>query len=647
VAAPTTPDSSRLRLTVVLVVVISLFVALFARLWFLQVVNAPTAQAAVQDQGVKIIETQAPRGEILDRNGSVLVGNRTSEVIEVSDRFTALYDTPMLNQLAALLYMTVAQVKQAINDTTVSPSYAPAVVLSDAMPAQILYIQQHQSLFPGVSATTTTVRDYSPMGVAASNVVGYVGQITASQYQALKSQGYQPGFQVGQAGVEAEYNSVLAGTPGVEKVQVDSQGNILSVLSSTPPIPGENLKLTIDGNIQETALSAIQEGLVAARKTIDVNETKTYFTAPAGSAVVENPQNGDILALATFPSFDPNEFVGGISVANYNAYQNNPADPLTDRAIAGTYAPGSTFKLVTATAGLTEGIVTPTSIYHDVGAITLGGETFTNDQREAFGNIDLSTALTVSSDNFFNTIGIDQWNGRATYGETAEQDVAHAYGFGSPTGIKLPNEAPGLIATPAIQLKEHQQYPAAFPNPDWTTGESAQTAIGQDQIAVTPLQLANAYSAFANGGTLWTPQLAEDAQTASGRVVTTYAPVKKGNTPALSAADRAAMLAGFTGVVNNPRGTAYGIFHDPGDPLAGMDLAGKTGTAQVTNGQSTSVFTSFAPATNPTYEITVFMEKAGYGAAVAGPVTRQIYDRIFGLPLQPVGAVSTASAGQT
>jgi penicillin-binding protein 2 len=642
VALPTTPDSSRLRLTVVLVIVLSLFVALFARLWFLQVVNAPKAQAAVQDQGVKIIETQAPRGDILDRNGNVLVGNRTSETIEVSDRLTALDDTPMLNQLAALLYMTVAQVKQAINDTADSPPYAPAVVLDDAMPTQILYIQQHQDLFPGVTATTTSVRDYSPMGVAAANIVGYVGQITAGEYKVLKSQGYQEGFQLGQAGIEAEYNAVLSGTPGVEKVQVDSQGNVLGVLSSTPPVPGDNLKLTIDGNIQQTAVEAIQQGLDAAKKNFDTYETKTYFTAPAGSAVVENPQNGDILALATYPSYDPNEFVGGISYTNYNAYHDNPADPLLDRTIQGTYAPGSTFKLVTATAGLEEGIITPTSTYHDTGSISLGGERFTNDNGESFGYINVTQALTESSDNFFNQIGIDQWNGRGTYGETAEQDVANGYGFGSATGIKLPGENSGLVATPAIQAKESAQDPKAFPNPAWTTGESAQIAIGQDQIAVTPLQLANAYSGFANGGTLWMPQLAEDAETAAGAVVTTYAPVKKGSTPALTAPEHAAMLAGFTGVVNDSKGTAYGTFHDKGDPLAGMDIAGKTGTAQVAGQQSTSVFTSFAPATNPTYEVTAIMEKSGYGASVAGPVVRQIYDQIYNLPIEPIGNVNTA-----
>jgi penicillin-binding protein 2 len=639
------PESSRLRLTVILIVVVSLFVALFARLWFLQVINAPSAQLAVQDQGIKYIYTQGPRGEILDRNGNVLVGNRTSEVIQVSDRLTALHDPPMLVQLAALLGETVKELKVAINDTALSPSYSPAVVLTDASPSEILYIQEHQDLFPGVSATTETLRDYSVMGTAAADIVGYVGQINQAEYAQLKSQGYQLGFQIGQAGVEAEYNSILAGTPGVERVQVNAQDDVLNVLSSKPPIPGQNIKLTIDGNIQMTAVNAITQGLAAARKEFDTFVTKTYFTAPAGSAVVENPQNGDVLALATVPDYDPEEFVGGISQSQYDAYTNPAAnDPLLNRTIQGQYAPGSTFKLVTATAGLEEGIITPSSLYNDVGHLKIGPQTFTNDNGESFGYINVSQALTVSSDNFFNVIGEDQWDGRSIYGDTAEQKVAEGYGFGAPTGIKLPDEDSGLVPTPALVAEDFKKYPKDFETGAWTTGDSAQVAIGQFEDLVTPLQLANAYSAFANGGTLWVPQLVEDAQNQAGTVTTTYPPVKKADAPPLSVDERAAMMVGFEGAVNNPKGTAYSIFHP--SELANDDIAGKTGTAQVTNQQSTSVFTSFAPASDPTYEVTAIMEKSGYGASVAGPVVRQIYDQIYGQPLESIVPIPT-SAGQT
>lgn len=655
-AVPDEPHTSPLRLTVILVVVICLFLALFARLWFLQVVNAPQAQATARDQGVKIIYTPAPRGEILDAEGDVLAGNRISEVIEVTDRLQALSDPALLSRLAALVGMTVPQLKTAINNTDVSPSYAPAVIVTDAAPSEILYIQEHQSLFPGVSATTETLRDYSPLGVAAANIIGYVGAITQQQYQALKSQGYQPGDQIGETGVEAAYESVLRGTPGVEKLQVDSQGNPLGILSETPPVPGLNVRLTINGALQEEAVSAIEQGLTAAHKTLSTNPSGGLvgvpFEAPAGSAVVEDPQNGDIEALATVPDYDNNDFIGGISEAQYLAYSDDPDKPLLDRATQGEYAPGSTFKLVTATAGLEEGLITPTSIFDDTGSITVGGEKFTNDDGESFGPINVTQAIGVSSDNFFNTVGEDQWNERGRIGEDAEQKVAEEYGFNRPTGIKLP-EASGLIPTPASVARDYKLYPKDYETGAWVTGDSMQVAIGQFEDLVTPLQEANAYSAFANGGTLWTPQVAADAEKASGKVVKTYPPVKKGNAPPLTPVQHAAILQGFLDAVNNGAivggagGTAFSIFHNTVngalDPLANMDIAGKTGTAQVTGQQSTSVFTSFAPASDPRYEVTCFMEKSGYGASVAGPVVRQIYDKIFNLPLEPVAVDSSAT----
>src|SRR5262249_36112994 len=216
-----------------------------------------------------------------------------------------------------------------------------------------------------------SVRTYSPMGKAAANLVGYVGQISQSQYQRLKGQGYQPGDQIGLAGVEAEYESILRGTPGVRKLKVDSRGNVLTTLSTTRSVAGDNLRLTIDGNIQMLAETALQQGMNAARNTFD-HTTGRNFTAPAGSAVVEDPNNGQVLALATNPTYDPAQFVGGISKANYQALLNNPTDPLLDRTIQGQYAPGSTFKLITATAGLQSGLITPSTPFDDTGSITIG-----------------------------------------------------------------------------------------------------------------------------------------------------------------------------------------------------------------------------------------------------------------------------------
>jgi penicillin-binding protein 2 len=536
----------------------------------------------------------------------------------------------------------VPQLKVAINNLQYSP-YAPVPVLPDATPQEILYIQENQASFPGVTATSMSVRTYSAMGKAAANIVGYVGQIDQSELAQLKAQGYQPGDLIGLAGIEASYESLLRGTPGVQKVQVDSRGRILTTLSSTKSTPGANIRLSIDGNVQMAAEAALTQGMVAAQHTFD-RVTNRDFQAPAGSAVVEDPNNGQIIALATNPTYDPQEFVGGISEANYKALLNNPSDPLLDRSIQGQYAPGSTFKLVTAMAGLQYGLITPNTYFDDTGSITIGNFVAHNDNGASYGEINLSQALTVSSDNYFNTIGLKLWYGRSQYGDNALQNVANEFGFGSKSDLALPNEAPGKIPTPASYVKDHKADPAVFTQSQWYPGNSDQVAIGQDEVLVTPVQLANAYATFANGGTLYVPQLAVDAETATGQVVKGFAS-QKTRSLNIQPSWRSALLQGFEGAVNSPKGTANGVF--AGSPLAGMDIAGKTGTAQVNAPrQDTSVFTSFAPASNPKYVVDAFVEDAGYGASVAAPVVREIYDALYHLPLEPVTYSAATTGGQ-
>lgn len=639
----TDTPSPQFRLAILLVVVGCLFGALFARLWFLQVINAPHAQLVAADNGIRTIYTAAPRGLILDRNGKVLVGNVNEPVIEVN-RQVAVQDPQVVARLAPLLGMTVHQLNTAIGNLQYSP-YAPVPVAPDATPQQILYVQENQALFRGVQATTMSVRNYSRDGLAAANIVGYVGQIGSAELARLKGQGYQAGDQIGLSGVEAEYESYLRGTPGIQKVQVDSKGNVLGTLSSTPPVPGDNIRLTIDGTIQSVAQAAIAQGQIAAQHTFDT-VTKRNYTAPAGSAVVEDPNTGQIIALATNPSYNPGLFVGGISKANYDNLLNDPSDPLVDRSIQGQYAPGSTFKLITAIAGLQYGVITPTYTFNDTGSIRIGNFVAHNDNGQVYGPIQLPQAITVSSDNFFNTIGLELWYGRKQYGDDALQKVAAEFGLGQPTGLDLPNEAAGKIPTPESYIKDHQAAPAVFQQSQWYPGNSDQAAIGQDEDLVTPIQLANAYSCFANGGTLYQPILVQDAETGSGTVVKTFAP-KALHTVQIQPAWRAALIQGFDGVTHAANGTASGVF--TGTPLAApqYDIAGKTGTAQVNAPrQNTSVFTSFSPASAPKYVVDAFMEQSGYGASVAAPVVREIYAALYGLPAEPITYSAAGAGGQ-
>ncbi|MDA8044584.1 MAG: penicillin-binding protein 2 [Actinomycetota bacterium] len=622
----------------VIIIVGCLFAALLARLWDLQVIGAPAAQAAATNNGIRLVYTPAPRGLILDRNGNVLVGNVYRPAIEV-DPQTAITQPAMETRLAALLGMSPIQMSQAIANPQYAP-FGPVPVETNATPQQILYIKEHPGSFPGVQATSIPVRSYSAAGLAAANLLGYVGQITASEYKSLKSKGYRPESQIGQSGIEAAYQSVLRGHPGVTELEVDSRGQVLSTLKTVPPVPGSNLRLTIDGTVQQAAMAALSQEAAIKRTQVDPDGSGNY-RATGGAVVVEDPNNGQILAMASYPTYNPSLFAGGISNANYAALTNPSANsPLDDRAIGGQYFPGSTFKLVTATAGLVSGVVTPTSYFDDVGGgITVGGHFFANDGHQSYGPVALPFALTVSDDAYFYHIGETLYDNQSTYGANFFQTTASNYGFARPSGIDVPGEASGYVLTPAEKAKLHQQYPKAYPYGSYYTGDAIESAIGQDDVAVTPLQLANAYAAFANGGTLWSPAVALDAENARGQVVQTFAARKLGASPHLTAAERQAMIAGFVGVTANPQGTAYGSFGKTAYPIS---VAGKTGTAQVVFGiphnspaykQTTSVFTSFAPATAPQYVVDCFMSQAGYGADAAAPVARQVYDVLFHQPV--------------
>jgi penicillin-binding protein 2 len=621
-----------------MVVVGCLFAALVVRLWYLQVLAAPAARAVAADQGVVTIYTTAPRGEILDRNGNILVGNRQAEVIEV-DRDLAT--ASMERRLAPLLGLTVPQLAAAIANPQYQP-YQPVPVMTDPDPGQVLYIREHPRQFPGVTVSSESVPYYTPEGMAAANLLGYVGPITQSEYDQLKSKGYRLDSQIGQSGLEAAYQDVLRGQPGVEKVQVNAQGQVLSVLSSTPPVPGDNIRLSISGRVQLAALQALEQEAAIKHGQVDPDGSG-YYRATGGAVVVEDPSTGQLLALATYPTYDPDWFVGGISTTHYAELTSPAADsPLEDRAISGEYFPGSTFKLVTATAGLDSGVITPNSLFDDHGGgLLVAGHFFYNDGHQSWGEVALPEALTVSDDAYFYNIGATLYFNPSRYGTNFFQQVAAGYGFGQPTGIALPGEASGYVLTPAEKAALHRDNPNAYPFGTYYVGDAVESAIGQDDVAVTPLQEANAYSAFANGGTLWQPSLVLDAQTPTGQVVHTFSPVKIGSSPPLTPQARQAMVAGFLGVTSNPDGTAYYSFGATHYPIP---VAGKTGTAQPVSGiphtspaykQYTSVFASFAPANAPQYVVDCFMSQAGYGADAAAPVVRQVYDVLFNQPILP------------
>jgi penicillin-binding protein 2 len=438
-------------------------------------------------------------------------------------------------------------------------------------------------------------------------------------------------------------------------LEVDAKGNTVRQLSYTPPVAGNDVYLTIDANVQALTETALREELDAARGRR--NSDRSYNASPAGASVVLDPTNGQVIAMASYPDFDPAEFTQPIPTDRW-AELNDPASyyPLNDRALQGEYAPGSTFKLVTSIAALRTGAITPATTINDTGVYNVPGCSGACSFRGsggAHGAVNLARALTVSSDPYFYKIGGDFWINRSQYGDPI-QDTARDFGFTAETGIPLPGEQAGFVLTPDEKKQRHEQNPEAFPYGDWFTGDSVQLAIGQNAVAVTPLQLANAYGTFANGGTLYSPNIALKI-TAPGKpdqVLRTFGPRVLHQTD-IPAEFHDPILQGLEGVTTEKGGTATAAFKG----FDGWPVAGKTGTAQVQGKTDTSLFVGIAPADSPHYVADAVLEQSGFGADAAAPVVRRVFQAlsdpanaptvgpggVLSSPLQ--GSVDTSGSG--
>ncbi len=590
---------------------------------------------------MRVINEPPIRGRILDAKGRPLVDNRIANVITIDRKLDENQLKDVVKRLAIILGVPVTEIRKKLDDPRVSP-YTPVPVAFDVPYNTLAYVAEHREDFPGVNAEASSIRSYVN-GPVASHVLGYVGEINEEELTAQqRSAKYTLGDTIGKGGVELTYESDLRGTPGSERVEVDSTGRVVRRLSKTTPKPGKDVKLTLDLDVQKVAEDSLGQGIAAARLTQDTSDKKGFhtFKAPAGAAVVLDATSGSVVAMASNPSFDPNEFVNGIPTPKWQQLNDTANNfPLINRAIAGQYAPGSTYKLITAIAALQAGEITPTKEINDRGSYTYPtdpGRKFTNDNSAVYGKVDLARALTVSSDVYFYTIGGDLYYRKRHNlpGGDALQEIARQYGFGKATGIGLPNEATGRVPDAAWQQKAHDDNPAGFPFPDWLPGNNIQLAVGQGDMIATPLQLANAYAAFANGGTLREPRLASEVDDASGKKVRDLAPITVGQVPVPG---RAEMLAGFTGVVDDTHGTAFRAFQGSG--LAPGEVAGKTGTAQVQGKQNTSWFVGMMPASAPQYVVLAVVEEGGYGSATAAPIVRRIMQGLRGLPLQDVSVI--------
>jgi len=623
-------DSTSMRLGILAVVVLSLFSALLARLWYLQVLSAPTAQAEAQLNSVRFIYTEAPRGRIIDRNGKVLVGNRVVPTVVVDKQELGEKPEVVIQRLSALVKIPPEKLQERLDDLRYSPF--KAIPVADDVPKEVLiHIREHQVEFPGVQGVMLTKRSY-PHGTLAAHVLGYVGEINDSELTPRKSRGYRAGDSIGKSGVELAYEDDLRGQAEVEKLEVDAQGRVLRSLGRQPAVQGHDVRLTLDLDLQKVTEESLVLSLATAQATYD-NESAKRFLAPAGSAVVLDPRDGSVLAMASAPTYNPADFVDGISEMTFGALQD-PAGhyPLNNRVTQGLYAPASTFKLVTSMAGLQTGLITAQYTVNDRGTFTIGDPpvVLKNALGEAFGPVNLAAALTVSSDVYFYELGSRFCPGQC---RTSIQDTARELGMADFTEIELPFEASGRIPDEQTKQRLHDSNPEAFPDPEWYTGDNLNLAIGQGDTVVTPLQLANAYATLANGGTVYAPHVGGSILDVNGVEVRRVEPRVNRKT-AIPASIRDPVVAGFEGAVAATRGTASTAF--AGFPLSTFPIAGKTGTAQVSGKQDTALFTAFGPTTDPRYAVTVVMEESGFGAAAAAPVARRIFDHVVGLPLTPM-----------
>ena len=639
------PARPNLRLRIVGIAVLILFGVLVLRLWTLQVVEGKSFAAAVNRNQVRVVSIAAPRGEIIDRNNTVLVTNVPQEEILLS-RAEAAQHPEIIGMVAALVGESPQQVKAAINNNRYSP-YEPVPLASNVSPATVQYLQTHQAQYPGVSVETVTQRTYPQGGTTGTQVLGYLGDISSSYLAAHPDKGYTQGSQVGVTGIEAQYEPYLRGVDGRQALSVNADGTVVGTLSTTAPQIGDTVVLNIDTALQQEVQSALEQQIMSDRHTLDAVDGRVP-PAKDGAVIVMNPSNGQVLALASYPSYDLNEWVGGISQSNFAALSATGAE--NDYAIEGQYTPGSTFKLVTATAALQSGLIAPGSYYTDTGTYKIpgcvagaGGDTgcvLHDDPGDSGGTFNVSGALTVSSDAYFYNLGAMFWDSRGQFGDTPIQNMATAYGEGTVTGIDLPGEAQGRLDSYLTRAKLHAEAPKGFPNAaSWFTGDNVEMAFGQGETVLTPIEQAVAYSTFANGGTRYAPQVASEVvDPATGKVIKHLAPQVTGHV-AISPQNYSAMLQGFEGVVSSPHGTAYNDFL--GFP-ASWNLAGKTGTASNQPGlEPNSWFVAWGPNPNPQYLVLAVIDQGGYGAEAAAPLVRNIFNYLV---TNPVGVVKTPTA---
>ena len=654
---------SRKRLAVLYAVLAALMLGLGARAWFLQVVNHRSYVAQANQDRIRDIVEPTVRGEITDDTGAPLVSNTSALVISVNMSLVTQQPgggVAELRRLAALLHMTDKTLTEKVRICTVTVSqpcwpgspYQPIPVAQHVPDRVGVQVLEEKRLFPGVSADVQPITHYAqPVGTAAAQMLGYLQPITASEVKQLgiPVTGFSGEDLVGQSGLEQQYDKQLRGQAGENEVSVDAAGQVTGTIKTIKPRPGDDLVTSINSALQVDVANDLAS---AVHKT----EAEGNPNATTGAAVVMTTK-GQVLAMASYPTYNPDVWTSGISSREFRRlFGSAQSEPILNRATQGQYAPGSTWKVTSTAAAVAAGYPLHGS-YDCPASVDVQGHIFHND----FGNggeISLHEALVLSCDTVFYNLAYDIWkkdhrNANVVTSPHAPvqemQKMELGWGFGRDPGVDLPEQSPGTVPTrewlyyywkdnahrgqnwckfgrASGTYIQQIEFDDCQTGNVWEPGQAVNAAIGQGYVAVTPLQLADAYAALANGGTLYQPRIGEALLSPTGKLVQRIRPQVARRLP-VARSTLAYIRDALQGVITS--GTASGAFS--GFPLNKVCVAGKTGTAQVAGKVATSVFASFAPCTNPKYVAVMMIPDSGQGADVSGPAVRKIWDAVFGL----------------
>ena len=568
------------------------------KLAYLQVTDGAKLAGMARDNTMHRVVLEADRGIIYDRHGAPLVANSPIWNLEVVRAGLPVEARARTAELAELAYLIGEAEEKLLATLVATDPFASVRIGPDLSQTQQLAINERLPNLPGASIVRRAVRSYVDP-VVFGHVVGYVGPLNDADLKRLRPLGYQPGEVVGKVGIEAGLESSLRGLDGWADVEVDARGQIVRTVGLQAPVAGNSVYLTLDADLQRATAQKLAEGLVRDRKT-------------AGASVVVDPRTGEVLAIVSIPGYDTNLFTHGISKADYSRLLNDPDRPLLNRAIAGQYAPGSTFKMVTATAGLQEGKINANTLLSCPSYLNVNGWIFHNWASYNLGQMNVAKALATSCDTFFYQVA-------AMVGDVTLARYARAFGFGQAQQIEMPGAMPGLVPD-----RIWKQLECGVPdlNSDacrWNTGDTITFGIGQSYLLTTPLNQAVYVAALANGGQTMRPTLIHEVRDSSGHVVQSMHPEVTGSVPA-SAANLMAVREGMRQEINPPYNMNY-WFRAAGVPADG---GGKTGTAQW-GGSGLDLpthawFVFFAPYAQPEVAMSVFVERGELSEVQAAPI---------------------------